>query len=104
MKIYKYLFLLFIISYSCSYNEKDVEITDALPPIFPDYISTTIPYNISPLNFGIANSSKMIVTFKIIDSKNISQSESNNQTLSDSNNKEQNSDASDTKSLNSSDK
>ena len=44
-------FLLFI---SCN-NPNNVQISNELPPIYPDYTNVTIPYNIAPLNFLVRN-------------------------------------------------
>lgn len=53
-KIVLWLFslLLFV---ACHSERIAKERTDALPDIFPDYISVTIPYNIAPLNFKLEN-------------------------------------------------
>ena len=38
---------------ACTPTPKDVQLTDTLPPIYPDYCDVTIPKNIAPLNFLI---------------------------------------------------
>ena len=38
---------------ACTPTPKDVQLTDTLPPIYPDYCDVTIPVNIAPLNFLI---------------------------------------------------
>jgi len=49
---------------SCSRPE-NVKLTDALPPIYPDYTDVTIPLNVAPLNFLMRNNpDKMIVSIK----------------------------------------
>lgn len=40
----------------CTPSPKDVRETDALPPVYPDYVGVTIPYNIAPLNFLLRDS------------------------------------------------
>lgn len=40
---------------------KNARQTDALPRIFPDYVGVTIPVNIAPLNFCMADSSALLV-------------------------------------------
>lgn len=50
---------------SCSYQQVDVEVNNALPPVYPDYTWITIPYNIAPLNFLVKGDyQKTIVTLK----------------------------------------
>lgn len=36
---------------SCTPTPRDVQKSDQLPPIYPDYCNVTIPENIAPLNF-----------------------------------------------------
>ena len=51
------LLLIFILTLvSCTPSPKDVSETDALPPVYPDYIGVTIPENIAPLNFLLRDS------------------------------------------------
>ena len=51
------LFTMLIFLFSCSSQIiKDYENTDTFPGIFPDYIQTTIPLNIAPLNFRCVDS------------------------------------------------
>ena len=35
----------------CTPTPQNVQTSDALPPIYPDYCNVTIPKNIAPLNF-----------------------------------------------------
>ena len=46
-----YLFLLF----SCTSHPENVSRVDALPEICPDYTDVTIPVELAPLNFGMAD-------------------------------------------------
>ena len=36
---------------SCTPTPENVQQSNALPPIYPDYCDVTIPQNIAPLNF-----------------------------------------------------
>lgn len=44
----------------CTPSPKDVSETDALPPIYPDYVGVTVPENIAPLNFLLRDSCEAI--------------------------------------------
>ena len=51
MQLYKYfLWMIFPILFSCGDKGQEVFV-DELPPLYPDYVNITIPYNIAPLNF-----------------------------------------------------
>ncbi len=54
MRYLIYLIPLLAGIYSCSPDRVEKQ-TDSLPPIFPDYTAVSIPYNIAPLNFEMAN-------------------------------------------------
>lgn len=54
------LFCLFLLCCTCE-GEDGMTFCDAFPPIFPDYVSVTIPCNIAPLNFGVPGSRKIEV-------------------------------------------
>ena len=41
--------------FSCTPTPENVQKSDALPPLYPDYCDVTIPENIAPLNFLIRN-------------------------------------------------
>lgn len=41
---------------ACTPSPQNVKETDALPPIYPDYIGVTVPRNIAPLNFLLRDS------------------------------------------------
>ena len=43
--------VLLVILASCTPSPENVQKSDALPPIYPDYCDVTIPENIAPLNF-----------------------------------------------------
>lgn len=47
-------FLVLLLATSCSNNVETPLVSNALPPIFPDYIGVTIPAEIAPMNFDIA--------------------------------------------------
>ena len=40
-----------LVMVACSPTPENVQKSDALPPIYPDYADVTIPVNIAPLNF-----------------------------------------------------
>lgn len=44
-------FLLLLLLSACTPHPTDVEKSEELPPIYPDYVDVTIPKNIAPLNF-----------------------------------------------------
>mgnify|MGYP003418968173 FL=1 len=46
--------LVLLLATSCSNNVETPLVSNALPPIFPDYIGVTIPAEIAPMNFDIA--------------------------------------------------
>ena len=46
--------LVLLLATSCSNNVETPLMSNALPPIFPDYIGVTIPAEIAPMNFDIA--------------------------------------------------
>ena len=50
--------------FSCSQQPVDVKNTDALPPIFPDYVGVTIPADIAPLNFNVDGAEYVCVVAK----------------------------------------
>ena len=51
MKKLAYLLTILALCLACVPTPKDVQQSDALPPIYPDYCDVTIPQNIAPLNF-----------------------------------------------------
>ena len=55
-KYYIYILLIIFLLGECAPSPKDVDETDALPPIYPDYIGVTVPENIAPLNFLLRDS------------------------------------------------
>lgn len=62
----RYLFL-FLIALMVSCSKSDVQIAKSLNKeiaIYPDYKDVTIPVNIAPLNFSIADSSEHCLTLK----------------------------------------
>ena len=44
--------LLLLMLFSCSEKVKDPRLKDEYPAIYPDYIGTTIPASIAPMNFN----------------------------------------------------
>lgn len=54
-KKYIYIILICLLA-ACSPRPKDVEKSESLPPIYPDYAGVTIPENIAPLNFLLRDS------------------------------------------------
>lgn len=57
------IFLFLLLMTACSKREAKDHV-DALPRIFPDYVGVTVPENICPLNFGIAETEHMRVVVK----------------------------------------
>ncbi len=55
-QIYFSLLLSLFILAGCVPTPRNVEETDELPPIYPDYIGVTVPCNIAPLNFLLRDS------------------------------------------------
>ena len=55
--------LLLLLLFSCG-NPVNEQLIDEFPPIYPDYVNVTIPYNIAPLNFMIREAERMEVTIK----------------------------------------
>lgn len=51
MKKLVYLLTILTLCVACAPTPKDVQQSDELPPIYPDYCEVTIPENIAPLNF-----------------------------------------------------
>ncbi len=51
MKKLVYLLTILTLCVACAPTPKDVQQSDQLPPIYPDYCEVTIPENIAPLNF-----------------------------------------------------
>jgi hypothetical protein len=56
-----FLWFVFPLFFSCG-NAVNEQIVDELPPVYPDYINVTIPYNIAPLNFILRNDAQRIET------------------------------------------
>lgn len=50
---------------ACTTYNRAKEKTDAYPPIFPDYISVSIPCNIAPLNFMVEKASSIHANFSV---------------------------------------
>lgn len=58
-----------ILLYACSSHPGDVSEVSSLPVIYPDYIGVTIPANIAPLNFSMADDSITTLRVEIRGSK-----------------------------------
>jgi hypothetical protein len=58
----KYMIILagLILTASCSRPGSDSVSSNALPPVFPDYCGVTVPVNIAPLNFCLADKPRNI--------------------------------------------
>jgi hypothetical protein len=55
---------MFLLFFSCE-NAVNEQFVDEFPPVYPDYINVTVPYNIAPLNFILRNDAQsMKVTLK----------------------------------------
>ena len=50
-------------SISCNHTE-NILVSEEFPPIYPDYINVTIPYNIAPLNFVFREAQRIEVTLE----------------------------------------
>ena len=59
--IKSFLWIVFPLFISCGIAVNE-EITDEFPPVYPDYINVTIPYNIAPLNFILRNDAQRVET------------------------------------------
>ena len=53
---------------SCTETVNDAKQETAQPHIYPDYVGVTIPVNIAPLNFGMADENTLLVDAVITDS------------------------------------
>ena len=58
-----FFLLMFSLFFSCGNTDTELFI-DEFPPIYPDYINVTVPYNIAPLNFMIRDAKGIEVTLK----------------------------------------
>lgn len=68
MKKILYIFISILLLSACT-NEavKDAKKESAQPEIYPDYLGVTIPVNIAPLNFGMADDGALLVDAVITD-------------------------------------
>ena len=57
------LVILPFFSISCNHTD-NVVVSDLFPPIYPDYVNITIPYNIAPLNFVFREAQCVEVTLE----------------------------------------
>lgn len=72
MKYMKTCWLLLVVcclAVSCSLTPTDVQQTDALPPIYPDYVGVTIPAGIAPLNFNMVDDGIDVIDVTVKGSK-----------------------------------
>ncbi len=63
-KVMLYLFTLLPLYLSCSSGPTNVQKTDQLPLIYPDYIGVTIPAGVAPLDFNVKDAEVVDVTVK----------------------------------------
>ena len=64
-----YLFTFLLLSFAaCTETVSDAKQETAQPSIYPDYIGVTIPVNIAPLNFSMADDNALLVDAVITDS------------------------------------
>lgn len=55
---FSYIHILSLFAFcSCAEMPHDARSVDSLPPLYPDYVGVTIPYNIAPLDFDLADAS-----------------------------------------------
>ena len=54
---------------ACSSQPKNVKAIDSYPVIYPDYVEVTIPIDMAPLNFSMANDSITTIDVKVKGSK-----------------------------------
>lgn len=66
MRLYIFITIVSAIFYltSCSERPNNVDVTDKMPSIYPDYIGVTIPVGIAPLNFNIDSVDRVEVVVK----------------------------------------
>ena len=50
---------------ACVPSPKDIQMVEALPNIFPDYINVTVPAEIAPLNFNVMYENTEAVEVKV---------------------------------------
>src|SRR5574344_926245 len=67
MKIYIISFILCILFFGCRNKVTSPKIINSYPSIYPDYIKTTIPYNIAPLNFSFTGEKYELIDVIICD-------------------------------------
>ena len=60
------LFTLLLLS-ACTETVSDAKQESALPQIYPDYLGVTIPVNIAPLNFNMADEKAVCIDAVITD-------------------------------------
>lgn len=52
---------------ACTPSPQNVKETEAVPPIYPDYIGVTVPHNIAPLNFLLRDSCNALQVTATVD-------------------------------------
>ena len=62
------LFSLLLLSTACTETVSDAKQENVQPQIYPDYVGVTIPVNIAPLNFNMADESVLRIDAVITDS------------------------------------
>ena len=68
MKKIVYTLLSLLLLASCDETVSDARQENVLPQIYPDYVGVTIPVNIAPLNFGMADENALRIDAVITDS------------------------------------
>ena len=67
MKNILYIFLFLLAFSACHETVKDAKLESVQPHIYPDYLDVTIPINIAPLNFCMADENALLVDAVITD-------------------------------------
>ena len=68
MKKYLYALLSLLLLANCSETVSDAKQENTQPGIYPDYVGVTIPVNIAPLNFCMADEEALLIDAVITDS------------------------------------
>jgi len=68
MKRILYALLTILMVTACTETVSDAKQETAHPQIYPDYLGVTIPVNIAPLNFGMADETALLIDAVITDS------------------------------------
>ena len=63
------LFTLFLISSCTTETVRDAKQETSHPKIYPDYVDVTIPVNIAPLNFCMADEKALLIDAVVADNQ-----------------------------------